>query len=356
AVLATGARFVPLDDRRAPRPGRPPTPSAILEALLRPPPRLAHRAAHLRGTGAVLVHDAMQVWGGRLGLPSVAFATTALLNRHVIAESLAGREPGGDARARRWRQLIAASPVTDLLTRLARPLAPRGPLTIVPIPREFQPHAASFGPQYRFVGPCLAPRPADVPLPGGLDPRRPLVLVSLGTGLNHRPQFYAACLAAFAGSRWQVVMAVGDRTRVADLGPIPDNAVVRPKVPQLHLLERARAFVSHAGMGSVMEAAHHGVPLVLHPQMPEQGANADRIVAHGAGIRLGRNPGAAEIRRAVEHVTTDPRIASGTAGLRAAVRSTGGAPAAADDLQEFRSAIRLRPLPPPPEDDEESYR
>jgi len=49
------------------------------------------------------------------------------------------------------------------------------------------------------------------------------------------------------------------------------------------VLRHARAFLSHAGMNSTMEALHYGVPLVALPQMPEQAANADRVVERVSG-------------------------------------------------------------------------
>lgn len=43
------------------------------------------------------------------------------------------------------------------------------------------------------------------------------------------------------------------------------------------MLRHARAFVTHAGMNSIMEALCHEVPLVMVPRTPEQAANADRV-------------------------------------------------------------------------------
>jgi UDP:flavonoid glycosyltransferase YjiC (YdhE family) len=65
--------------------------------------------------------------------------------------------------------------------------------------------------------------------------------------------------------------------------------------------------------------------------VPEQEITADRLVALGAAVRLERadvTPGA--LRDAVEHVAGDARVRRAVQRLRHAVRTAGGAPAAAD--------------------------
>lgn len=47
-----------------------------------------------------------------------------------------------------------------------------------------------------------------------------------------------------------------------------------------------KAFVTHCGMGSVTEAVHFGVPLVLIPVLAEQDANARIMEARGVGVKL----------------------------------------------------------------------
>lgn len=340
-VRATGAQFRPLaGPSGVPAPGRRPSPVALLNSLVRAPRPVAERAA-AAPRDTVVVYDSMAGWGERLGgLRSVAFATSTLVNGPMIADGIARVLPGAHdvgANARRARWLLRSGlPGAVAGSPLLRPLVPRSARTIVAVPREFQPNADLYGPVYAFVGPCLAPRPADAddPLLDRLDPTRPLVLVALGSAFTHRPDFYTDCLRAFDATRWQVLIAA-DRTDIGALGPVPNNAIVVPRVPQLRVLERAAAFVSHGGMGSVMESLHHGVPLVLFPQMIEQGCNADRVVAAGAGRRLPRAPTPGQICDAVEHVALDPAVASAVGALRRSVTAAGGYRRAADVLQEF---------------------
>jgi UDP:flavonoid glycosyltransferase YjiC (YdhE family) len=55
-----------------------------------------------------------------------------------------------------------------------------------------------------------------------------------------------------------------------------------PYVPQLDALRRARAFISHGGANSVMEAITRGVPLIISPICNDQHHNA--ILAERAGV------------------------------------------------------------------------
>jgi UDP:flavonoid glycosyltransferase YjiC (YdhE family) len=147
------------------------------------------------------------------------------------------------------------------------------------------------------------------------------------------PRFYRACLEAFA-DQGPVTMAVGQYVRVDDLGTIPGNVDVRPWFPQPAVLRHAAAFVSHAGMGSTMEALCYGVPLVCVPQMLEQEANARRVAELGLGVRLdAEHLIADDLRAAVDAVTTDDGDAGALDRMRDAVRTAGGAVAAADAIE-----------------------
>jgi UDP:flavonoid glycosyltransferase YjiC (YdhE family) len=352
AARATGARYREVPEVPVPSPGRgrrglrdlpqaARTVRRIARALRRPPEGVL---AEL-GPDAVLVHDVMGLWARRVTTPRVAFSASTITDGAGLAADLAGpaarvlrRDPGA------VRDRLLRSPLPRLLDRVPLPVNPGGAPTIVAVPRVLQPDADRFGPEVVFVGPCLEPRPTEAadPLPDALDGEvRPLVLVALGSAFNDRPEFYRACAAAFAGRPWRVVMAIGERTDPAALGPPAENVTIARTVPQLRLLERAAAFVSHAGMGSVQESLAAGVPLVLFPQMTEQRANARRVAGHGAGVLLGAEPTPGEIRAAVERVVSDPAVAAAVAGLREAARTAGGQRRAADVLQELAAA------PPP---------
>ncbi|MEW1657641.1 macrolide family glycosyltransferase [Streptomyces sp. NPDC093707] len=204
-------------------------------------------------------------------------------------------------------------------------------VNLVSIPREFQPAGDSFDERFHFIGPSVGSRENEPWSPP--DPEAPVLFVSLGTVFNDRPDFYRTCIEAFADGPYHVAMSVGGMDPAA-LGTIPPSFDVRPRFPQLAVLQRASAFVSHTGMNSTMEALYYGVGLIAFPQMPEQAANAGRVQELGLGEQLDSDTVTAEsLRAAVARVSSDPAIRSNLARMRKVVRESGGAVRGADVIE-----------------------
>ncbi|TWF95972.1 macrolide family glycosyltransferase [Saccharopolyspora dendranthemae] len=207
-------------------------------------------------------------------------------------------------------------------------------LNLVFLPEEFQLAHETFDERFRFIGPLVGDRADEDYSPA--DPQRPLVYIALGTAFNERPDFYRLCFEAFAEGPWQVALSIGSRVDPAALGEIPAHFDVRPSFPQPAVLRHAEAFVSHTGMNSTMESLHSGVPLIAVPQMPEQSANAARAEELGLGVKLDpETVTAAELRAAVDRMSSDPDVRSNLDRMRDVLRSTGGAPAGADAMEAF---------------------
>ncbi|KIF76829.1 hypothetical protein QR77_29150 [Streptomyces sp. 150FB] len=225
------------------------------------------------------------------------------------------------------RDLGSSIPPKDLLSGAGKD-------SLVFIPRAFQYSGDTFDDSYHFVGPCLHPRrflgtwqrPADL--------EGPLVLVTLGTIYNQRPEFFRTCAEACGGLGGRVVIAVGDGVDPAGLGALPPDVEVHRYVAQLDVLAHADLFITHAGMGSTMEALHHGVPMLAVPQMAEEQANADRIAELGIGRTL--DPAGLTVdtlREAVRDLLADDTVLRRARALRDETRAAGGAPAAADRIE-----------------------
>lgn len=191
-------------------------------------------------------------------------------------------------------------------------------LNLVFVPREFQPAGDTFDETFEFIGPMLGRRGAESWSPR--HPDLPLLYVSLGSLLTD-PVFHRSCVAAFGDGAWQVAM------NAHDAGPVPSTVDVQSWFPQPAVLRHARAFVTHAGMNSIMEALCHEVPLVMVPRTPEQAANADRVQELGLGERLEHVD---DLRAAVERVTTSRAIRRDLARMRAAIQDSGGVQRGAD--------------------------
>ncbi len=188
--------------------------------------------------------------------------------------------------------------------------------------------------QVTYAGPALGDRPHQGTWQPPAD-GRPVVLVSLGSQYTRRPAFYRACVEAFADAPWHTVMSVGADTDPNTIEPVPDTMEVHASVPQLSVLAHADAFVTHGGMGSIMEALSHGVPLVAVPQMAEQRANAQQIEQLCLGVHLpGEHANPQALRDAVEHVTTNSDIACSVAAMRCQLREASGVTTAADAIEQ----------------------
>jgi MGT family glycosyltransferase len=210
--------------------------------------------------------------------------------------------------------------------------AGRPPRCLVEIPRVMQPHADRVDERvYSFVGPALDRRREEWPAS-----EEPMVLVSLGSNYTRRPDFYRACVEAFAPLGWRVVIAVGAHVSPEEIGPVPPGVEIHRWVPQFGALGRARAFVTHAGSGGCSEGLYQGVPMIAVPQAVDQFGNAALLEALGVGRHVPREEATPErLRQALLELTGSPEVAARCAALRAEVRAEGGARAAADVVESL---------------------
>ncbi|MGH3429592.1 MAG: macrolide family glycosyltransferase [Mycobacteriales bacterium] len=213
-------------------------------------------------------------------------------------------------------------------------------LSLVFQPKAFHIAGGSFDGRYAFVGPCLADRrftnewcpPPNV---------RSVVLISLGTLYNHQEEFFRMCMRAFTGLSWHVVIAIGYRVMLTDLGPVPPNIEVHQRVPQLAVLRHARVFVSHVGMGSTMESLYFGTPIVAVPQTPEQDAVARRVEDLGLGRRISPAELSADgLRDAVLAVAADEAMLKRVRQMQRHVRDAGGPIRAVKEIEAFLGRAR----------------
>ncbi len=210
------------------------------------------------------------------------------------------------------------------------------PLTLVFIPREFQPGGDTLDERLVFVGPAIQPRPDTSGFPLDKLTGKTTLYISLGTVFNNQADFFNMCFEAFEDKDWQVVLARGKKVDPAQLHPTPANFLVAPYVPQLDVLQHAHAFVTHSGMNSTMESLYYGVPMVALPQMPEQMMTAQRIQELGLGIELDKNTVTVEtLRTAVERVMDDPTFRTNAQEMQQKVRNAGGYKKAADAIEQY---------------------
>ncbi len=209
---------------------------------------------------------------------------------------------------------------------------------LVFLPRRFQPQGDTFDDRFTFVGPCLAKTPVAGSWPGPPE-GKPVVLVSLGTTKNDRPEFFRLCAEAFADGRWHVVMTLGPGNSVP--GAEASNIETHEWLDHSTVLPHADAFVCAGGMGSLQEAFSFGTPVVVVPHTAENAVNARQVVELGIGLTMRHDElSPAALRAAVEHVASDAGVRERSAGLRRDIASAGGAARAVDMLQESLTAGR----------------
>lgn len=210
-------------------------------------------------------------------------------------------------------------------------------LTIVYTTREFQPFGEAFDQTYKFIGPSISTRltQEDFDLTA-IKGKRP-IYISLGTVFNQAIDFYKLCFKAFGNTDHTVVMSIGERAQISDLGEIPKNFIVKKYVPQTEVLKYTKLFITHGGMNSTHEGLYYGVPLIVIPQGADQPIIAGQVANIGAGMQLQmQRLTANQLREAADHVLNNPSFHKAVANIRESLQKSGGYHQAIDEIFEFK--------------------
>ncbi|MFF2943096.1 macrolide-inactivating glycosyltransferase [Streptomyces niveus] len=187
---------------------------------------------------------------------------------------------------------------------------------------------------FTFVGACQGERAdqGDWERPAGAEK---VLLVSLGSANTKQPGFYRACVEAFGDlPGWHVVLQIGKFVDPSELGEIPGNIEVHPWVPQLAILKKADAFITHAGAGGSQEGLATGTPMLAIPLAVDQFGNADTLVQLGVARQLPMEDVTAEaLREAVTALVADPEVARRGEEIKQDMAKEGGTHQAADIIE-----------------------
>ncbi|TQM37294.1 macrolide family glycosyltransferase [Pseudonocardia cypriaca] len=286
-----------------------------------------------------------RILGAQWGIPAVQLSSTFVAwegyedDMRETTDAMKA-DPRGAEMYRVEREWLAANGQPPVEGWMGRPER-----SLVLVPRALQPNADRVGPQYTFVGPCIAPRPeqGEWTRPAGAEK---VLLVSLGSAFTDHPDFYRRCVEAFGDlPGWHVVLQIGKYVDPAVLGDVPASVEVHSWVPQLAILEQADAFLTHAGMGGSSEGLWTGTPMIAAPQAVDQFANADALVTAGVARRVdSATVTAGELRAALLQLTGSAEVAARSAEIRRELREQGGTAEAVRLVeQELAVAAAVRP-------------
>jgi zeaxanthin glucosyltransferase len=157
---------------------------------------------------------------------------------------------------------------------------------ITQTPEAFDFESSYRPPQFHHTGPFHDGKGREkVDFPWEQLTGEPVVYASMGTILNGRVDVFRTIAAAAARHRdMQLVLSVGNQVDPAQIGPVPGNAIIVKRAPQLELLKKASLCITHAGLNTVLESLTQGVPQVAIPVSFDQPGVAARIADRKTGV------------------------------------------------------------------------
>jgi len=176
-----------------------------------------------------------------------------------------------------------------------------------------QPGLTYIGPQ--LDDPAWA-APWRSPFPAG--DTRPLVLVGFSTTFQDHAGVLQAVIDALSSLPVRALVTLGPSIEPGELNAA-DNVQVVSSAPHNQIMPEASLVITHGGYGTLTRALSHKLPILAMPQGRDQYGNAERLVAHGAGLALPPGADAATIAGAVEQLLGDPSYAAAADKLGAAV-------------------------------------
>lgn len=163
---------------------------------------------------------------------------------------------------------------------------------------------------------------------------RPLVYASLGTLQNRSERVFRIIAEACASLPVQLVISLGGGIDRERLGALSGNPIVEKYVPQLELIKRSAAVITHAGINTALESLAEGIPLVCIPLGNDQPGVAARVAARGAGVIVSPlTLTAKRLRSALRAVLEHESYRSAARKLQASIQQIDGLEQAADIVE-----------------------
>ncbi len=259
---------------------------------------------------SVIVTDPMIYPGAiaahRAGIPWVALSNSLnpVLDDSITSDLLDTVRSLGPAR----RELFGAHGMS-LKFRGCDMLSPH--LSIVFTTQEFIGRSLA---DVEMVGPSLplGQRGDEIDFPWEkLSAGKRRIYMSFGSQVYHQPDLFQKVITATAEMGVQLVISANELHGQGAFGDAPAHVLTCHTAPQLALLPKIDAFITHGGANSVMEALHFGVPMLISPICNDQFHQAHFIRRSSTGIELDLyQAGKVEIQDALNQLLCDAVIAS----------------------------------------------
>jgi MGT family glycosyltransferase len=209
--------------------------------------------------------------------------------------------------------------------------------SITQVPKAFDFESSHWPPQFHHTGPFHDGEGREnVNFPWERITGEPLIYASMGTILNGRVDVFRTIVAALAKHKdLQLVLSAGDQVDPRKIGPVPNNAIIVKKAPQLELLKQATVCITHAGLNTVLESLAQGVPQVAIPVAYDQPGVAARIANKQTGVVTSLDKLTADhLSALLNEVLSNSTYRDNARSLQKAIAEANGLSVAADLVEQ----------------------
>jgi MGT family glycosyltransferase len=189
----------------------------------------------------------------------------------------------------------------------------------------------------RYVGPAFEPFEQPWRSPWPADNDDPLVVISFSTSYMNQRAAVQRVLDAVAHLQVRALLTTGPALDPSSLR-IPANTHAASFVAHRSVFPHASLVITHAGWQTVNAALADGVPIVCIPGGRDQHDNALRVLAAGAGVRVGKHTSPRRLARTIARALDDPELKRGAQRMAEALARSDGATAIAETLDRIPAA------------------
>jgi zeaxanthin glucosyltransferase len=209
--------------------------------------------------------------------------------------------------------------------------------SITQVPRAFDFESSHWPSQFHHTGPFHNGKGREkVDFPWERLTGEPLIYASMGTILNGQVDVFRTIVAGVTKNKnLQLVLSIGDQVDPKQIGPVPNNAIIVKRAPQLELLKLATVCITHAGLNTALESLAQGVPQLAIPITYDQPGVAARIAHKRTGVVTSLDKLTADhLAFLLNEVLTNPTYRENARKLQKAIAEANGLSVAADLIEE----------------------